>query len=573
MDLSAYHLRLSDVAEEPKKLLLPIEGYEKMPLVTLEVAVEPIIGILPNIALKVYIAKHNCGMSEGTLTLDLAAAIMLYTIGKSSDEPAFYYVLNSILRSDQPDRSEKLKPWFLYLKLFITALSYVPSYRGTVYRGVKLDLSEYYTKGKTFVWWAFSSCTKSLDILQSELFLGHEGKGTLFIIECFSGKEICKYSHYEKEDEVLLVAARHFVVVGRINPKPDLWIIQVKEIPSPFPFLKMENSISSTLEMSLVNDTNDSASVNICSQCSKTTVTVPTANAETATDDLLCNIKFNKETITYAESEEILSDEKLIQVESAELLLSKLNTYDIPSIDEMKKPEFVRVSSSSSLPLVPLVTTSNEQIDENTVSLPITDLSCMRSTTNLNTITAVEPARKNTQEKLMRFKNEIITEESAKIIAENIRQNVAVEILQFSNNSLKDEALHHIIQAIVDRSCLKVFISDNNITDIGVKSIADLLSTAPNVISQLHLDKNRITAEGVKSIVQAVSGSSNSGLKTLSFTGNLLIKDECIDDIIHFLNEKRTLKSLYLDKCDLSEDGKERLRTVISKRAAFILEI
>jgi RNA-binding protein YhbY len=197
----------------------------------------------------------------------------------------------------------------------------------------------------------------------------------------------------------------------------------------------------------------------------------------------------------------------------------------------------------------------------------------MHSTSNLNTIGAAEPATKNIQEKLMRFKNELITEKSAKLIAEKIRQNVALEILQFCNNGLKDEVLHHIIQAIVDRSCLKVFISDNNITDIGVKSIADILSSAPNVISQLHLDKNRITAQGVKLIVQAISGSSNSGLKTLSFTGNLLIKDECIDDIIHFLNEKRTLKSLYLDKCDLSEDGKERLRTAISRTAGATLEI
>jgi hypothetical protein len=440
------------------------------------------------------------------------------------------------------------------------------------------------------VWWAFSSCTKSLGVLQSELFLGQKGKGTLFVIECFSGKEICKHSHYEKENEVLLVAARHFIVVSRISPKPDLWIIQVKEIPPPFPFLKMESSISSTLEMSLVDDKNDSASVNICSQCSKT---MATANTETTTDDLPCNIKSNKETTTYLESEDILSDEKLIsdnviQVKSVGLLLPKLNTNDtVPldvmnfneNVDEINKPEFVAASSCSSLPLLPinsivsLVTTSNEQINANTINLPITNLSCMHSTSNLNTIGAAEPATKNIQEKLMRFKNELITEKSAKLIAEKIRQNVALEILQFCNNGLKDEVLHHIIQAIVDRSCLKVFISDNNITDIGVKSIADILSSAPNVISQLHLDKNRITAQGVKLIVQAISGSSNSGLKTLSFTGNLLIKDECIDDIIHFLNEKRTLKSLYLDKCDLSEDGKERLRTAISRTAGATLEI
>jgi hypothetical protein len=543
MDMMAYNLRLTDVAEEPRKLLLPIEGYEKLPLVTLEEAIEPIAGIIPKIRPKVYIAKNNCEQPRGGLTSDMAAAIMLYTMGKSSDEQPFYYILNSILRSDQLDRCDKLKSWFLYLKLFITALSYIPSYRGTVYRGVKLDLSEYYTHGKKFVWWGFSSCTKSLGVLQSELFLWQQGMGTLFVIECFSGKEICQYSHYENEDEVLLVAARQFVVVSRLNPKPHLWIIQVKEIEPPFPFLKTDSSISSTFEMSLI-----SAPANICSQCSKTMTIVSTLNAETTTDDLPCNVKSDKET---------LSDD----------------------LDTTNKSEIMENSSSSSLPsdlinsVASVTTTNNEQIQENIVSLSNTDFFSMHGATNLNTIMTKQSVTQNTQKKVMSFKNELITIESAKIMAENIHQNVALEILYFFNNSLNNIALYHIIQAIVNRSCLKVFINDNKITDVGATYIADVLSGAPNAISQLRLEKNQITAQGVKSIIQALLRTPNSGLRTLSFTGNSLINDECIDDIIHLLNENRTLKSLYLEKCSLSEDGKTRLRMAISKRETIFLQI
>jgi hypothetical protein len=87
------------------------------------------------------------------------------------------------------------------------------------------------------------------------------------------------------------------------------------------------------------------------------------------------------------------------------------------------------------------------------------------------------------------------------------------------------------------------------------------------------LDKNRLTAKGVQSIVQALSRTTNSGLRTLSFTGNSSINDECIDDIIHLLNENRTLKCLYLEKCNLSEDGKQRLRTAIREKAAFSLQL
>ncbi len=541
VDHMAYNLRLIDVAEEPKKLLLPIEGYEKMPLVTLEEAIAPVTDLLPDIGTKVYIAKDNSENPKGGLTVDLSAAIMLYTMGKSSDNQPLYYVLNSTLRSNQPDRSDQLKPWFLYLKLFITALSHIPSYRGTVYRGVKCDMSDYYTVGKKFVWWGFSSCTKSIGVLQSELFLGQQGIGTLFVIECFSGKEIRYYSQYEKEDEVLLVAARQFRVVDRLNPKSQLWIIQVKEIDPPFPFLKTESSISSTLEMTLVDDKNNSSSLpaNICSKCSKI---ISVVNAETNTDDL----------------------------ETAGSELPQLNLNNSED-DTIKKSEIVENSSNTSV-------LTNSAFRAGMTSNPLTnssnsDSSGMPTTFNSDPLVPGESVKDDSSVKKIFFKNELITEESAKTIAENIRQYVALEILYFRNNGLKDAALHHIIQAIIDRSSLKVFINDNNITDQSAKFIAEVLSSAPNAISQLNLERNRLTAKGVKWIVQALSNISKSGLKALSFSGNQSIDDACIDDLIHLFNENLMLKSLYLEKCSLSDDGKQRLRQAITNKKAFSLQL
>lgn len=103
MDTTEYNIRLSDIADEPKELLLPIEGYEKMPLVTLEEAVLPIIDIFSNIKRNVFVARHNCQDRGGTLELEMAASITLYTMGTSSSETPFYHVLNSILRSNQAD--------------------------------------------------------------------------------------------------------------------------------------------------------------------------------------------------------------------------------------------------------------------------------------------------------------------------------------------------------------------------------------------------------------------------------------------------------------------------------------
>ena len=504
VDQMGYNLRLVDIAEEPKKLLLPIEGYEKMPLVTLEEAVEPIVDLLPDVKSKVYIAKFNSESPKGGLTVDLSAAIMLYTMGKNSENLPLYYILNSILRSKESDRSEQLKPWFHYLKLFITALSHLPSYRGTVYRGVKCDMSDYYTIDKKFVWWGFSSCTKSLGVLQSELFLGQQGIGTLFIVECFSGKEIRYYSQYEKEDEVLLVAARQFIVVDRLNPKPGLWIIQVREIDPPFQFLKTDNSISSTFEVTRIDDKK-------------------TSDAETSTDDLPCR------------TEDIVLDEKL-----------NANTTQSEE-DNSNNPVLINTMQIRSLNF---------------------DFSGMPTTTNLNTHVPTEPMGKT-----LSIKNKLITEESAKILAEDIRQNIQLEILYFCNNGLKDAALYHILHAIIDRTSVKVFLRDNNITDTSATWIGEVLSSAPKAISHLYLEKNQLTAQGVKSIVQALLNTPDCGLRALSFTGNRLITDACIDDIIQLFNDKHALRSLYLEQCSISDVGKEELRLAKNNRRDFSLQL
>ena len=147
-----------------------------------------------------------------------------------------YFALNATLRAG--DRRE-LEPWFLYLKLFLTALAKIPSARNFVYRGVKTDLSVTYPKGKTFIWWGFSSCTSSLGLLKNKNFLGDTGERTMFTIDCNSGKDISCHSYYKSEDEILLLAARQFEVKSCFKAAPDLHMIQLIETESPICLLQM----------------------------------------------------------------------------------------------------------------------------------------------------------------------------------------------------------------------------------------------------------------------------------------------------------------------------------------------
>ncbi|CAF1362862.1 unnamed protein product [Adineta steineri] len=250
-EVTQHRLRYSDMVEEPQKMLLPIEGYEKMPLVSLMEAIEPLITIVPGIDHKAWVARQNSDNPKDGLTPDQSASIVLYSMEGKSRETNVYFVLNSILRSNKPDRTDKLKSWFLYLKLFITALTRLPSRERTVYRGVKMDLSARFTEGKTFVWWGFSSCTTSMKTLKSEDFLGQKGTRTLFTIECFSGKDIRNHSHYLTEEEILLIAGRQFEVIACLPQPPDLHIIQVKEVEPTFPHLKLESNTISISALTL----------------------------------------------------------------------------------------------------------------------------------------------------------------------------------------------------------------------------------------------------------------------------------------------------------------------------------
>ncbi|CAF1336951.1 unnamed protein product [Rotaria sordida] len=154
-------------------------------------------------------------------------------------QKSFYVILNTALRALN---REDLKPWFLYLRLVLHAFEKLPVTHHIIYRGAKLDLADEYRRGNTIVWWAFSSCIVSIEILNNERFLGKTGVRTLFSIECFSSKNIRSHSFYPEEDEVLLLPGRQFEVVGCLDQGHGLYIIQLRETQSKFPLLKLNSS-------------------------------------------------------------------------------------------------------------------------------------------------------------------------------------------------------------------------------------------------------------------------------------------------------------------------------------------
>jgi hypothetical protein len=228
----------STVDDKFTPLSLAITGYASEPLVTLEEACQPLTALINELSIYVSIAKDESRLPADGLSQDESAAIYLYTLEWPPSEKGFYAVLNRTLRA--PDRSEfTMKPWFKYLKLFLTALAKLPPLRAfngqqIVYRGIKIKIdNELYTPGTFVTWWAFSSCTNALSVLKSDKFLGTTDDRTIFNIETITGKNISSHSRFGTEDEVLLMPATYMEVVSRVNPAPQLHIIHLKERKPP----------------------------------------------------------------------------------------------------------------------------------------------------------------------------------------------------------------------------------------------------------------------------------------------------------------------------------------------------
>lgn len=443
----------------------PIQGYEEAPLVSLEKAIEPLIPIVPRVKDMVHMVQTNYKQSPNDLSMDEAWAIMLYTQGWSTEEKSFYFIMNSILRAEDP---KQMFPWFLYLKLCIHALSKLPSEHQFLYRGVKKDLAQDFSKGETFFWWQFNSCTTSIDVLQEELFLGKTGKRTIFTIESFTGKSIQSHSAMAKEKEVLLLPGCRFQIDAILDAGNDLNIVQIREI-------EPHHSLAVFL-----NDNMKSSPVK-------------------KSPSILAKKTYNSDSYSNASLEETI---RKCQSKKLNLFGENLNDQDIWIINKQGI------------------------IGKQLKSL---DLTFTR-----------------------------ITAQGVSILSSAIADNLFLEQLNISNNSISDLGVQYLV-SVVNSSILKrIDLSENDISDEGARYIAEMLKTNMK-LTGLSLSQNQISNEGVK-ILADVLNSENTVLETLNLSANSDIDDESVNILIDMIRQNSSLKELDLRYCDLSKDGDRELK-------------
>ncbi|CAF1490906.1 unnamed protein product, partial [Adineta steineri] len=119
------------------------------------------------------------------------------------------------------------------MKLLLTGLWKLPCERQIIWSGSSGDLSQNFTIGEQIITQGFSSCTKSLNLLESDKILGKNEVRTFFEIECCNGKVVRNHSFSQIKGEVLLLPGTQLMVVDKVSSALGTYTIQLRELQNP----------------------------------------------------------------------------------------------------------------------------------------------------------------------------------------------------------------------------------------------------------------------------------------------------------------------------------------------------
>lgn len=122
----------------------------------------------------------------------------------------------------------------------------------------------------------------------------------------------------------------------------------------------------------------------------------------------------------------------------------------------------------------------------------------------------------------------------------------------------------------MDKAPIKILnLSHNNIGDKGAEHLAEVLKVK-RTLTQLHLNDNRISDRGVQLLANALC-DEKTNLTNLYLHNNRLISNLSVGYLTNMLNQNRSLKTLWLIDCNLTNADKQRLKEVVASKKTFHL--
>ncbi|UJR32172.1 hypothetical protein I4U23_019638 [Adineta vaga] len=168
----------------------------------------------------------------------------------------------------------------------------------------------------------------------------------------------------------------------------------------------------------------------------------------------------------------------------------------------------------------------------------------------------------------------LITASGLSSLVTELKENKTLEFLSLSHNHLGDRGAKSLANILSVDTCHLSILSlhGTRLTDEGVQSLCDMLKKNTS-LTWLHIGQNKISDQGVKQLTNTLTNHNNV-LEALDLSKNKLITDSSIDYIDKMFKENNTLNTLWINHCDLSSKGKNRLEHVVnSYKHYFVLTV
>ena len=134
-----------------------------------------------------------------------------------------------------------------------------------------------------------------------------------------------------------------------------------------------------------------------------------------------------------------------------------------------------------------------------------------------------------------------------------------------NENNITDEGLKHLAEALTNNNCKlnRLDVGGYHITDIGVKHLAEALTNSNCKLNSLEISEDSITDKGVKHLAEALT-NNNCKLNRLSISGRC-IADEGVKHLAEALtNNNCKLNSLILTSDKITDEGVKHLAEALT---------
>jgi len=159
-----------------------------------------------------------------------------------------------------------------------------------------------------------------------------------------------------------------------------------------------------------------------------------------------------------------------------------------------------------------------------------------------------------------------ITAEGAVTLAESLKINKALKILDLRDNNIGDTGAIALAEAIKHNQSLeKIFLDANHISDIGAIALAQAIRHNRH-LKEIFLDGNDISDKFAIELALAIK--ENTGLEYISLDGNHISNTGAIA-LAQAIRHNPHLKEIYLDGNDISKIHTEALEKAIDKNKAL----